>query len=203
MNLTELTADAISVIEGLSLHKPHVVGQGLGGMVALRVAAWRPDLIASVTTIAASAGTDEHSETIKSLADHIEKRGVRGEIDLGWGRTPTRREPAARAADQVGAAGQAKADVAVMLPPALEQLACAGANSASLRGVRVVQELAAGRAVDGQLEEALTTTISDPGHRIAWDMLALGAPAHDLGLPTGINSEVLPQNLLRWSPQHR
>ncbi len=88
VSLTLLTAQAADVVKGLNLHKPHFVGQGLGGMVGLRLAAWRPDLIASLTTIASSAETEPHREAITSLADHIEKHGMTGELDLGSGTTP-------------------------------------------------------------------------------------------------------------------
>lgn len=81
-------ADAREVIEGLHLRRPHFVGQGLGGIVALRLAAWRPDLIASVTAIAASVEAEDHNETINALADHIEKHGMKSEINLGHGNTP-------------------------------------------------------------------------------------------------------------------
>ncbi|WP_051038209.1 alpha/beta hydrolase [Nocardia otitidiscaviarum] len=75
ITLTGMTADAMSVIDGLGLRKPHVVGQGLGGLVALALAAWRPDLIASATAIAASAEADDHRETSASILDDL--RGCR------------------------------------------------------------------------------------------------------------------------------
>lgn len=88
VNLPLLTVHAAEVIEGMGLHRPHFVGQGLGAMVGLRLAAWRPDLLASVTAIAASVEAEHHSAALHALADHIEKHGAAGGIDLGGGNTP-------------------------------------------------------------------------------------------------------------------
>ncbi|WP_033247112.1 alpha/beta fold hydrolase [Nocardia carnea] len=82
VNLSVLTAHTIEVITGLGLNKPHIVGQGLGAMVALGVAAWRSDLVTSVTAIAGSVDAERHRKAVNALADHVEHHGVAGEIDV-------------------------------------------------------------------------------------------------------------------------
>ena len=50
-----LALDAIGLIEALGLGAVHVVGLSMGGFVGMRVAAWRPDLVRSLSLIETSA----------------------------------------------------------------------------------------------------------------------------------------------------
>ncbi|HSK23832.1 MAG TPA: alpha/beta fold hydrolase [Egicoccus sp.] len=50
-----LALDAVALIEKLELGAVHVVGLSMGGFVGMRVAAWRPDLVRSLSLLETSA----------------------------------------------------------------------------------------------------------------------------------------------------
>ncbi len=54
-DMDTLAADAIALIEGLGVAPVHFVGLSMGGFVAMRVAARRPDLVRSVSLLETSA----------------------------------------------------------------------------------------------------------------------------------------------------
>lgn len=55
LSIPDLAQDAAAVIEGLTDGPMHVAGVSLGGFIAMRLAAERPDLVASLTLHATSA----------------------------------------------------------------------------------------------------------------------------------------------------
>lgn len=63
-DMDTLTNDAIGLIEALDIGPCHFIGQSMGGIVGLRLAIQRPDLLRSLTVIGASAD----AETTQSLS---------------------------------------------------------------------------------------------------------------------------------------
>lgn len=61
LDLDSLADDAIALIEALHLGACHIVGFSMGAFIALRIAARRPDLVATQMLIGASADAEEPS----------------------------------------------------------------------------------------------------------------------------------------------
>ncbi|WP_417267624.1 alpha/beta fold hydrolase [Celeribacter baekdonensis] len=82
VTMEDCAADVEVLIETLGLKGVHVVAQSMGGDVALRVAAKRPDLIASLTMLGSSARgeTAEQLEWVNTWLDSaVKDGGFRGE----------------------------------------------------------------------------------------------------------------------------
>ncbi|GAA3953451.1 alpha/beta fold hydrolase [Gordonia caeni] len=77
--MDELTADAAGLIEALDLPRVHFVGNSMGGFVALRLAARRPDLLKSVAALGSSA---EEEYQLEAFAPLVEQLGLRGGAPL-------------------------------------------------------------------------------------------------------------------------
>lgn len=75
VDVDRLSEDAAALIEQLGLGPVHVAGNSLGGFVALRLAARRPDLVRTVTAMGSSA-EEEHS--LAEFAPLVEKLGEVG-----------------------------------------------------------------------------------------------------------------------------
>ena len=54
--IDDMTRDTAALIEALALHRPHVVGASMGGMIAQDLAAQFPDKLASLTSIMSTTG---------------------------------------------------------------------------------------------------------------------------------------------------
>ncbi|NYE18797.1 alpha/beta fold hydrolase [Microbacterium immunditiarum] len=61
LTIEDLARDAASVIEALGEGAVHVAGVSLGGFIAMRLAAMRPDLVSSLTLHATAAKLDERT----------------------------------------------------------------------------------------------------------------------------------------------
>ncbi|MGP4050283.1 alpha/beta fold hydrolase [Streptomyces sp. 2A115] len=81
LDMDTLTEDAAALIEHLGLGKCHFVGNSLGGFIALRLAARRPDLLLSVTTLGASAEEEHQLAQFAPLADHLTDHGAEQVVD--------------------------------------------------------------------------------------------------------------------------
>jgi pimeloyl-ACP methyl ester carboxylesterase len=57
--LYDMAADAISLLDGLSIDRAHVVGRSMGGMVAQIMASDHPERVLSLTSIMSSTGNPE------------------------------------------------------------------------------------------------------------------------------------------------
>lgn len=88
LGLRALTDDIVAFIRTFGLERPHVVGNSEGGMIALRLAAWRPDLVSTVTALGASAEAEYRRPEFDRLADHLTAHGVTGVLDTGQGPRP-------------------------------------------------------------------------------------------------------------------
>lgn len=54
--LEDLTADALALLDGLSIPEAHLLGMSMGAAVAMELAASHPDRVRSITTIGGSTG---------------------------------------------------------------------------------------------------------------------------------------------------
>jgi len=94
LDMDTLAEDAAGLIEALDLGPCHVVGNSMGGFVALRLVARRPELIRSAAVLASSAD-EEQAENVQVLLDHartldesalaaaeavVRRKGVLGEL---------------------------------------------------------------------------------------------------------------------------
>jgi pimeloyl-ACP methyl ester carboxylesterase len=64
-DMDSLTADAIALIEMLGVAPVHFVGLSMGGFVAMRVAARRPDLVRSVALLETSAEVESRDKILR------------------------------------------------------------------------------------------------------------------------------------------
>lgn len=76
-----LTEDAARLIEELALGPVHFVGNSLGGFVALRLAARRPDLLLSAVAVGSSAEEEHQLEAFAPLVEVLEKSGGADNLD--------------------------------------------------------------------------------------------------------------------------
>ena len=74
--------DVVGLVDELQLAPARVVAQSMGGDVALRVAARRPDAVAAMVLLGTSARDEppENLEAFRPIADTVEREGFRGEI---------------------------------------------------------------------------------------------------------------------------
>ncbi|MFE7799531.1 Imm49 family immunity protein [Nocardia sp. NPDC057440] len=93
---------------------------------------------------------------------------------------------------------QVRAEIAELMPPALDRLAEIPAESPWTPRVQIVRLLAAGEDATPQVAAAVEQFRA--ARRIAWPLLALAALAHDLNLPAQIESDYLPKRLMIWQP---
>ncbi|MFD0439984.1 alpha/beta fold hydrolase [Streptomyces chartreusis] len=81
LDMDTLAEDAAALIEHLGLGKCHFVGNSLGGFIALRLAARRPDLLLSAAALCSSAEEEHQLEQFAPLADHLATHGAEQVID--------------------------------------------------------------------------------------------------------------------------
>ena len=82
LDLDSLAEDAAALIETLDLGPSHVVGFSMGGFVAMRLAARRPDLVRSLTLIGPSADAEDAEDAAnlpkyRALIGLVRVTGVR------------------------------------------------------------------------------------------------------------------------------
>lgn len=82
VTMDECADDVIELIEVLDLAPVSIVAQSMGGDVALRVAARRPDLVRAMVLIGSSACAEppENLEAFRPIADAVEVSGLQGEV---------------------------------------------------------------------------------------------------------------------------
>jgi 3-oxoadipate enol-lactonase len=82
IDMDTCTADTIAVIDALELGPVHVVAQSMGGDVAVRVAARRPQFVRSLVLLGSSARNEpqENLDAFRPIADEVERTGFAGEI---------------------------------------------------------------------------------------------------------------------------
>ena len=81
LDIDTLTADAVALIEGLGAGRVHFVGNSLGGFVALRLAARRPDLLHSVAVLGSSGEAEHRQADFAPLVEAMRAGGTAAVID--------------------------------------------------------------------------------------------------------------------------
>ena len=77
LDMDTLAEDAAALIEALDLAPCHFVGNSMGGFIALRLTARRPELLRSAVAMSSSADAEGQVENFTALLDHARKVGVR------------------------------------------------------------------------------------------------------------------------------
>lgn len=80
-SMDELTEDAAALIEQLDLGPVHFLGNSMGGFVALRLAARRPDLLLSAIAVGSSAEQEHQLEAFAPLVDAMREVGAEPLVD--------------------------------------------------------------------------------------------------------------------------
>jgi 3-oxoadipate enol-lactonase len=81
LDVDTLTDDAAALIESLHAGPVHFVGNSLGGFVALRLAARRPDLVLSVAALGSSGEAEHRQAEFAPLVDAMRSQGTGPHID--------------------------------------------------------------------------------------------------------------------------
>jgi 3-oxoadipate enol-lactonase len=81
LDMDTLSADAAALIEELGLGPCTFVGNSMGGFVGLRLAARRPDLLASAVLMGTSADVEEQAEEMDGLVEVLEQQGMEPVLD--------------------------------------------------------------------------------------------------------------------------
>ncbi|WP_205695485.1 alpha/beta fold hydrolase [Conexibacter sp. SYSU D00693] len=81
LSMDVLTEDAAALIRALGLAPAHVVGNSMGGFVALRLAARHPDLVRTVTALGSSAEEEHQLAAFAPLVEHLQAHGAADVVD--------------------------------------------------------------------------------------------------------------------------
>ncbi len=81
LDMDTLAADAAALIEALGLAPCTFVGNSMGGFVGLRLAARRPDLLASAVLMGTSADVEEQAEAMDGLVEVLAEQGIEPVLD--------------------------------------------------------------------------------------------------------------------------
>ena len=76
LDMDTLAEDTAALIEALNLAPCTFVGNSMGGFIALRLAARRPDLIKSAVVMGTSADIEEQADTMDQLIEVLEEHGM-------------------------------------------------------------------------------------------------------------------------------
>ncbi len=81
LDMDTLTNDAAALIEELGIKKCHFIGNSMGGFIALRLAARRPDLLSSCVVLGSSAEAEYKREEFQPLVSQLQVNGGEDVID--------------------------------------------------------------------------------------------------------------------------
>ena len=81
LDMDTLSEDAAALIEALDAAPCTFVGNSMGGFIALRLAARRPDLIRSIVVMGSSADAEEQTEAMDGLIEIVEAQGLEPVVD--------------------------------------------------------------------------------------------------------------------------
>jgi 3-oxoadipate enol-lactonase len=119
ITMDQCADDVEALLDALKIDRVHVVAQSMGGDVALRLAARRPNAIASLALVGSSAQAEppENLEAFEPIADAVAQNGFEGDtldmvMAIMYGET-TRNDP-----DRAADVQRWRAEIAA-LPPAL------------------------------------------------------------------------------------
>ncbi|WP_149260598.1 alpha/beta fold hydrolase [Actinomadura sp. K4S16] len=82
VTMDQCTDDMLALVDRLGLDSLSIVGQSMGGDVAVRMAARRPELVDRLVLMGSSAGaeTDENRELFGAFVDRFEQEGFTPEL---------------------------------------------------------------------------------------------------------------------------
>jgi 3-oxoadipate enol-lactonase len=81
LDIDTLTSDAAGLIESLGVGPVHFVGNSLGGFVALRLAARRPELLLSAAVLGSSGEVEHRQAEFAPLVEAMRAQGTARHID--------------------------------------------------------------------------------------------------------------------------
>lgn len=81
VDMDTLADDAAALITALDLGQVHVVGNSMGGFVALRLAARRPELLRSAVVLSSSADEEGQVENFLALLEYARTAGIPETVD--------------------------------------------------------------------------------------------------------------------------
>lgn len=81
VDMDTLAGDAAALITALDLGQVHVVGNSMGGFVALRLAARRPELVRSAVVLSSSADEEGQVENFQALLQYARTAGITETVD--------------------------------------------------------------------------------------------------------------------------
>ncbi|WP_217898442.1 alpha/beta fold hydrolase [Haloechinothrix alba] len=97
LDMDTLTDDAAALLEHLELSRCHFVGNSMGGFIALRLAARRPDLLLSAVALGSSAEEEHKLAEFSPLVEHLTQYGPADVLDtlmyIMFGDTTLRDQP--------------------------------------------------------------------------------------------------------------
>lgn len=97
LDMDTIAEDAAALIEHLGLVRCHFVGNSMGGFVALRLAARRPDLLLSATALGSSAEEEHRLAEFAPLVEQLTAHGPADVLDtllyIMFGDTSLERRP--------------------------------------------------------------------------------------------------------------
>lgn len=81
VDMDTLAGDAAALITALDLGPVHVVGNSMGGFVALRLAARQPELLRSAVVLSSSADEEGQAENFLALLEYARTAGIPETVD--------------------------------------------------------------------------------------------------------------------------
>jgi 3-oxoadipate enol-lactonase len=81
LDIDTLAVDAATLIESLDVGPVHFVGNSLGGSVALRLAARRPELLLSASVLGSSGEAEHRQAEFAPLVEALREQGTAAHID--------------------------------------------------------------------------------------------------------------------------
>ncbi|MFC4853547.1 alpha/beta fold hydrolase [Actinophytocola glycyrrhizae] len=81
VDMDTLAGDAAALVTALDLGPAHVVGNSMGGFVALRLAARRPELVRSAVVLSSSADEEGQVESFQALLGYARTEGIQETVD--------------------------------------------------------------------------------------------------------------------------
>lgn len=199
LDMDTLTQDAVGLIEALGLRDVTVVGNSMGGFVALRLAARHPELVRSAVVAGSSADVEEQIEAFAPLVEALATDGVAPLLDpvshIMLGDTsltdPSRAKLLRRVHDDLRGRGPSIADAAhqvVFREAVLDELASISCPVLVLAGAEDhAYPVPKSRQIAEGVRDATLEIVEGAGHSVCLeqpDVVNALLDAHLAALPT-------------------